>query len=138
MAEKKAQMDKDYSEMMGDLGGDLSQSSAQPPGGGAVVPTSMPGPAPGGSAVDKTVLCPASLVGKLIGPGGATIKKLATDSGAQINLDTVAQPGGAKAVIITAADPVARERAKMHVQMWIKENQGGAPPSFAQPANPGA
>merc|ERR1719291_1273120 len=102
-----------------------------------MVPTSMPSAAAGGGAVDKSILCPGGLIGKLIGPGGATIKKLATDSGAQINLDTVAQPGGAKTIIITAADPVARERAKMHVQMWIKENQVGAPPSFATPANPG-
>jgi len=138
MAEKKAQMDKDYGDMMGDLSG--AQPSGVTPGAGAsaMVPTSMPGAAAAaGGAVDKSILCPGGLIGKLIGPGGATIKKLATDSGAQINLDTVAQPGGAKTIIITAADPVARERAKMHVQMWIKENQVGGPPSFATPANPG-
>ncbi|CAK0881305.1 unnamed protein product [Prorocentrum cordatum] len=139
MAEKKAQMDKDYGDMMSDLSGGQPSGAAPGAGASAMVPTSMPGAvAAGGGAVDKSILCPGSLIGKLIGPGGATIKKLATDSGAQINLDTVAQPGGAKTIIITAADPVARERAKMHVQMWIKENQGGAPPSFAPQGNPGA
>jgi len=143
MAEKKAQMDKDYSDMMSDLGNQnknqvTTLESVKPKvPGGPLVPGVVGAAAGGmGSAVDKSIVCPAPLVSKLIGPAGATIKKLATDSGAQINLDSIAQPGGGKAVVITAADPVARERAKMHVNMWIKENQGPLgmkPPTFNAP-----
>eukprot|EP00438_Fugacium_kawagutii_P025136 Skav208290 [mRNA] locus=scaffold897:51345:55186:+ [translate_table: standard] len=70
-----------------------------------------PGP-PAQSNVDKTIIVPGHLVGKIIGPAGATIKKMAADTGAQINMDSVVQPGGGKAVVITASDPAARERAK--------------------------
>lgn len=139
-AERKAQMDQDYSDMMGDLGsmqgqaapGGMPQSAAttlsmQPgfPAGPAAPPAGTPG-----SCVDKSVICPAVLVGKLIGPAGATIKKLATDTGAQINMDTGVQPGGGKAVIISAADPSVRERARLQVQEWIQQNQGGAGPGL--------
>lgn len=69
--------------------------------------------------VDKSIIVPGHLVGKIIGkvtfcatcfswmqrhhnesilqfmsgPAGATIKKMAADTGAQINMDSVAQPG---------------------------------------------
>ena len=33
-------------------------------------------------------------IGFMSGPAGATIKKMAADTGAQINMDSVAQPGG--------------------------------------------
>merc|ERR1719329_1311669 len=62
-----------------------------------------------GGAVDKSVVCPAMLVGKLIGPGGSNIKKMAQDTGAQINLDTGVQPGGGKIIVVTAPDPGTRE-----------------------------
>merc|ERR1719356_1878029 len=96
------------------------------------------GPGP----VDKSLICPGLLVGRLIGPAGATIKKLSAETGAQINMDTVAQPGGGKAVVIAAADPAARERAKAAVQDWIKNNQGpsnvgiGGPAGMLQPPRP--
>merc|ERR1740121_178211 len=114
---------------MADLGN--QQASGEGPTGTMAV-AATPG-AGGATAVDKSIVCPAALVGKLIGPAGATIKKLAADAGAQINMDSSLLPGGGKAVVITAADPVARERAKMHVNMWIKENQGPLgmqPPTF--------
>merc|ERR1740121_2823764 len=129
---------------MADLGN--QQASGEGPTGTMAV-AATPG-AGGATAVDKSIVCPAALVGKLIGPAGATIKKLAADSGAQINMDSSLLPGGGKAVIITAADPGARERAKSHVNNWIKENQaatpapsgGGAPsmqpPSGAPPMRP--
>merc|ERR1719382_2260928 len=89
-AEKKAQMDKDFGDMMSDLNNPQAQQPGMntsvtlevaKPKGAQVVPATV-----NNSAVDRTVVVPASLVGKLIGPQGATIKKLATDSGAQINL----------------------------------------------------
>merc|ERR1719291_555519 len=85
----------------------------------------MPPPMAGGSAVDKSIVCPAMLVGKLIGPGGQTIKKIAQDTGAQINLDSSVQPGGGKYIIITSPDPNVRERAKAAINGWIKDNQAG-------------
>ncbi|CAL1130796.1 unnamed protein product [Cladocopium goreaui] len=96
--------------------------AGQPSGGQTLVTMdSAPGPGAGQSNVDKTIIVPGHLVGKIIGPAGATIKKMAADTGAQINMDSVVQPGGGKAVVITAADPAARERAKAHVQSWIKD-----------------
>merc|ERR1740121_1167707 len=108
---------------MADLGN--QQASGEGPTGTMAV-AATPG-AGGATAVDKSIVCPAALVGKLIGPAGATIKKLAADSGAQINMDSSLLLGGGKAVIITAADPSARERAKMHVNNWIKDNQSTTP-----------
>eukprot|EP00442_Polarella_glacialis_P053025 CAMPEP_0115115060 /NCGR_PEP_ID=MMETSP0227-20121206/42445_1 /TAXON_ID=89957 /ORGANISM="Polarella glacialis, Strain CCMP 1383" /LENGTH=570 /DNA_ID=CAMNT_0002515615 /DNA_START=55 /DNA_END=1764 /DNA_ORIENTATION=+ len=135
MAEKKAQMDKDFSDMMGDLGN--KQAAAAPQTMVPMDPSAAGGMGGmgGGSAVDKTVICPASLVGKIIGPAGATIKKMASDTGTQINMDSMVQPGGGKAVVITASDPAARERAKAHIQNWIKEQQaqGGLAPTPYQP-----
>jgi len=123
-AEKKAQMDKDFGDMMSDLGGMSGGGGGLVPAGGPRPP--MPGAVPGagapGSCIDKSIICPGMLVGRLIGPAGATIKKLATESGAQINMDTLQAPGGGKAVIISAADPTVRERAKAAVQEWIKSN----------------
>eukprot|EP00933_Yihiella_yeosuensis_P027735 TRINITY_DN21616_c0_g1_i1.p1 TRINITY_DN21616_c0_g1~~TRINITY_DN21616_c0_g1_i1.p1 ORF type:complete len:647 (+),score=182.24 TRINITY_DN21616_c0_g1_i1:110-2050(+) len=121
MAEKKAQMDKDFGDMMNDLGSNKAAAPATlatlDSAGGAMA--AMP---TGTGHVDKTVVCPAGLVGKIIGPAGATIKKMAADTGTQINMDSMVQPGGGKAVVITAADPAARERAKAHVQKWIQDN----------------
>ncbi|CAJ1437954.1 unnamed protein product [Effrenium voratum] len=135
MAEKKAQMDKDFNDMMNDMGGlgGQAQAGAQPSNQTMVPMDAAPG---GQSNVDKTIVVPGHLVGKIIGPAGATIKKMAADTGAQINMDSVVQPGGGKAVVITAADPGARERAKAHVQGWIKENQGPAMPGY-QPSGMG-
>lgn len=96
------------------------------------------GAAPG-AVVDKTIICPPALVGKMIGPAGATIKKMAADTGAQVNLDRDVAQGGGKAVIITAADPMIREKAKAHIQNWIQENSAssgmggmGQPMQFGQ------
>merc|ERR1719326_1095406 len=91
-----------------------------PPPGGAP-------PSGAGGVVDKSIICPPALVGKMIGPAGATIKKMAADTGAQVNLDRDVAQGGGKAVIITAADPMIREKAKTHIQNWIRENQSSAP-----------
>merc|ERR1719240_1479988 len=104
----------------GGMGGQPLQAGMQPQGG------SMGAGAPG-SVVDKSIICPAALVGKMIGPAGATIKKMAADTGAQVNLDRDVAAGGGKAVIITAADPMIREKAKNHIQNWIRENQSSAP-----------
>ncbi|CAE7420814.1 bbp-1 [Symbiodinium natans] len=126
MAEKKAQMDKDFNDMMNDMGGlgGAGQAGGQASGTGQTLVTmDAATPGAGQSNVDKTIIVPGHLVGKIIGPAGATIKKMAADTGAQINMDSVVQPGGGKAVVITAADPTARERAKAHVQNWIKDNQ---------------
>merc|ERR1719506_2324516 len=99
---------------------------------GAMQPAAAPG-----SVVDKSIICPPALVGKMIGPAGATIKKMAADTGAQVNLDRDVAQGGGKAVIITAADPMIREKAKAHIQRWIQENQapaiGGMMPPQMQP-----
>jgi len=108
------------------------------PGGAAPAPAVA---GPPGSVVDKTIICPPALVGKMIGPAGATIKKMAADTGAQVNLDRDVAQGGGKAVIITAADPMIREKAKAHIQNWIRENQapsgnmggGSFPQSGAMP-----
>merc|ERR1719172_529669 len=97
-------------------------SGMNPPGGAPGAPA---GGAPG-NVVDKSIICPPALVGKMIGPAGATIKKMASDTGAQVNLDRDVAQGGGKAVIITAADPMIREKAKAHIQNWIRENQGPA------------
>merc|ERR1719443_41313 len=80
-----------------------------------------------GNVVDKSIICPPALVGKMIGPAGATIKKMASDTGAQVNLDRDVAQGGGKAVIITAADPMIREKAKAHIQNWIREQSGAGP-----------
>merc|ERR1719169_387406 len=100
----------------------------------------QPAAAPG-SVVDKSIICPPALVGKMMGPAGATIKKMAADTGAQVNLDRDIAQGGGKAVIITAADPAIREKAKAHIQNWIRENQapavtmgGGMPPQMSPPS----
>merc|ERR1719169_409460 len=102
----------------------------------------QPAAAPG-SVVDKSIICPPALVGKMIGPAGATIKKMAADTGAEVNLDRDVAQGGGKAVIITAADPMIREKAKAHIQNWIRENQApavtmggggmGQPPQMSPP-----
>jgi len=133
MAEKKAQMDKDFGDMMSDLG--TMGKEAPPPTTELAMP--QMGGAPGGGITDKTIICPPALVGKLIGPAGATIKKLASDTGAQINMDTGVAPGGGKAVVISAADPSARERAKAAVQEWLKNNQGVAGPPGGGVVPPG-
>jgi len=158
MAEKKQEMDRNFSDMMKDVNvmnqgppgqtakaGMPQQPGLQPqpglsgkagfpmqggpmnpgmvaPGGAAQAPA-MPGMGAPGSVVDKTIICPPALVGKMIGPAGATIKKMAADTGAQVNLDRDVAQGGGKAVIITAADPMIREKAKAHIQNWIRENQ---------------
>merc|ERR1719231_1482924 len=103
-------------------------------------PAGMPGMAAApGSVVDKSIICPPALVGKMIGPAGATIKKMAADTGAQVNFDRDIAQGGGKAVIITAADPAIREKAKVHIQNWIRENSGasgaiGMAPNMQPPA----
>jgi len=173
MAEKKQEMDRNFSDMMKDVnvmgqvpGGPVGQTAKagmpapvgmQPPmgvsgkagfpnpggmAGGPMNPgmVQMEQQAPG-SVVDKTIICPPALVGKMIGPAGATIKKMASDTGAQVNLDRDVAQGGGKAVIITAADPMIREKAKAHIQNWIRENQAPAanfapqmaPPQMAPP-----
>merc|ERR1719378_137448 len=113
-----------------------------PPGGvpGGAMPGAPMAGAPGGApgaVVDKSIICPPALVGKMIGPAGATIKKLASDTGAQGNLDRDIAQGGGKAVIITAADPMIREKAKAHIQNWIREQSGAgaAPMGGAPPMN---
>mmetsp|Transcript_62203 Transcript_62203/g.131454 ORF Transcript_62203/g.131454 Transcript_62203/m.131454 type:complete len:612 (+) Transcript_62203:204-2039(+) len=143
-AEKKAQMEQSFNDMMGDLGnlggaasgsGAAAAPSTLVPAGAPPVGAAVPPPGAAGSGVDKSVICPAHLVGKLIGPAGATIKKLAADTGAQINMDQVQHASGGKAVVITAADPAVRERAKAAVSEWIKNNSTGgmigAPPPVA-------
>jgi len=128
MAEKKQEMDRSFSDMMKDVNV-MSKAGAPAPGGMAQagMPSMQPpGMAGGvGGSVDKSIICPPALVGKMIGPAGATIKKFAADTGAQVNLDRDIAQGGGKAVIITAADPVIREKAKAHIQNWIAENSGG-------------
>merc|ERR1719375_2809874 len=108
-----------------------------PPPGGMMPPPGGAPPSGAGGVVDKSIICPPALVGKMIGPAGATIKKMAADTGAQVNLDRDIAQGGGKAVIITAADPMVREKAKAHVQNWIRQNQGPAPnmapPNMAPP-----
>merc|ERR1719221_2131210 len=114
----------------------MAGTAKMPPVSSAAAGVGGPGLGMAGSVVDKSIVVPAALVMKLIGPAGATIKKLAADSGAQINLDTGAQPGGGKAIVITAADPAVREKAKAAVQQWVRENQAGgigASPSFPPP-----
>merc|ERR1719364_281132 len=111
-----------------------------PGGEGGMQAGGMPGAAGPGGVVDKTIICPPALVGKMIGPAGATIKKMAADTGAQVNLDRDVAQGGGKAVIITAADPMIREKAKTHILNWIAENQapaagGGFPQSGMAPPN---
>jgi hypothetical protein len=152
MAEKKQEMDRNFSDMMKDvnvMGGAPGQTAkaapgmggvpmkagfpgapgamtpaggAMPPAGGAMGVAGAAAAGPGG-VVDKSIICPPALVGKMIGPAGATIKKMASDTGAQVNLDRDIAQGGGKAVIITAADPMIREKAKVHIQNWIRENQ---------------
>eukprot|EP00913_Durusdinium_trenchii_P016979 g15964.t1 len=102
MAEKKAQMDK---EILGDCCGNV-QAGGQPSGGQTLVTMDS---APGAGTSNAWILSTAHPEC----PAGATIKKMAADTGAQINMDSVVQPGGGKAVVITAADPAARERAKV-------------------------
>jgi len=143
MAAKKQEMDKNFSDMMKDVnhmgstpvppkapGGPPTMA---PPGG---APPVMQPPAAPSSVVDKSIICPAALVGKMIGPAGATIKKMASDTGAQVNLDRDVAAGGGKAVIITAADPSIREKAKMHINRWIAENQSSAGNTMPPPAMP--
>jgi len=147
MAEKKQEMDRNFSDMMKDvnvMAGAAGQTAkagfpmnpgmggapgamtpaggAMPPAGGAMGVAGAAAAGPGG-VVDKSIICPPALVGKMIGPAGATIKKMASDTGAQVNLDRDIAQGGGKAVIITAADPMIREKAKVHIQNWIRENQ---------------
>mmetsp|Transcript_133875 Transcript_133875/g.346714 ORF Transcript_133875/g.346714 Transcript_133875/m.346714 type:complete len:673 (-) Transcript_133875:215-2233(-) len=143
-AEAKAQMDKDFGDMMNEMGSMQNPAGAMAPAGQQLAantaltprPAGVPGMGAPGSGVDKSILCPSHLVGKLIGPAGATIKKLAMDTGAQINMDSTQAPTGGKAVIITAADPVVRERAKMAVSQWIKENTAAGMPMGAAAPRP--
>jgi len=159
MAEKKQEMDRNFSDMMKDVNvmakappaampaGQTAKASGMPPAGFPGAPGGMmaaPGAMPGmggapGSVVDKSIICPPALVGKMIGPAGATIKKMAADTGAQVNLDRDVAQGGGKAVIITAADPMIREKAIAHIQNWIQENSAssgmggmGQPMQFGQ------
>merc|ERR1719321_1817188 len=106
-----------------------------PPAGGAMGVAGAAAAGPGG-VVDKSIICPPALVGKMIGPAGATIKKMASDTGAQVNLDRDVAAGGGKAVINTAADPSIREKAKMHINRWIAENQSAAGNTMPPPAMP--
>merc|ERR1719158_2265921 len=104
MAEKKRDMERNFADMMGEL--DPTKTDAltpQQPGG--VVGLNQ------NSSVDRSVVCPAALVGRLIGPGGQNIKRLAAATGAQINMDAGFAPGGGKAVLITAANEDARTKA---------------------------
>jgi len=147
MAEKKQEMDRNFSDMMKDVNvmapgapgmvppGGMNPGGALPKGAGQF--SGAPSPLqPGvqqqqssapGNVVDKSIICPPALVGKMIGPAGATIKKMAADTGAQVNLDRDVAQGGGKAVIITAADPMIREKAKTHIQNWIRENSQSNP-----------
>lgn len=150
MAEKKQEMDRNFSDMMKDVnvmgvGQAPAAPGMVPPGGmnpGGALPkgagqfAGAPAPLqPGvqqqsstpGNIVDKSIICPPALVGKMIGPAGATIKKMAADTGAQVNLDRDVAQGGGKAVIITAADPMIREKAKTHIQNWIRDNSQSNP-----------
>lgn len=71
MAEKKAQMDKDFNDMMSDMG-----PAGAPKAPSTMMPsdTGMPQPG-GGGAVDKSIIVPSNMVGKIIGPAGATIDR---------------------------------------------------------------
>eukprot|EP00747_Dinoflagellata_sp_TGD_P208073 gnl/TRDRNA2_/TRDRNA2_81594_c0_seq2.p1 gnl/TRDRNA2_/TRDRNA2_81594_c0~~gnl/TRDRNA2_/TRDRNA2_81594_c0_seq2.p1 ORF type:complete len:853 (-),score=189.16 gnl/TRDRNA2_/TRDRNA2_81594_c0_seq2:121-2547(-) len=125
MAEMKQNMNQQFNDMMNEINKpDDADAAMKPPGPGGLQMTPAPSglPGAGGNPVDKSLICPANLIGKLIGPSGATIKKLSTDTGAQINMDSQMQPGGGKALIITAADPFVREKAKAAVKAWLDEN----------------
>merc|ERR1719464_2233629 len=81
---------------MADAAANPSQGGMEPvkpmPGMNNAAPAAganLPGAPGGGGIVDKTVICPPALLQKFIGPGGQTIKKIATDSGAQGRRGTI-------------------------------------------------
>ena len=68
---------------------------------------------------ENTIGGPQSV--SLVGSRPICKKPTSLAPGAQINMDTGVAPGGGKAVVISAADPAVRERAKATVQKWIQE-----------------
>jgi len=73
----------------------------------------------------KTVECPPSLVGKIIGRGGETIRALQTASDARISVNQDFPPEVPRHVIITGK-PEAVERAELMVNELIHGEPGSA------------
>lgn len=73
----------------------------------------------------KTVECPPSLVGKIIGRGGETIRALQTASDARISVNQDFPPEVPRQVIITGK-PEAVERAELMVNELIHGEPGSA------------
>jgi polyribonucleotide nucleotidyltransferase len=67
----------------------------------------------------KVVMIPVDKIGELIGPSGKNIKKLAADTGAQIDVEDDGS------VSISAVDPASMEKAVAYVEGMIKEVQVG-------------
>ena len=73
----------------------------------------------------KTVECPQSLVGKIIGRGGETIRALQTASGARISVNQDFPPDVPREVVITGK-PESVERAELMVNELIHGEPGSA------------
>lgn len=68
-----------------------------------------------------TISIPATLVGKVIGKGGETIKNLQTQSRTRIQIDHTA-PGDSKTITITADSNEFLESAKVLIQQVISDD----------------
>ncbi len=68
-----------------------------------------------------TLQIPATLVGKVIGKGGETIKNLQNQSRTRIQIDHTA-PGDTKTITITSEDPDYLEAAKHLIQQVVSDD----------------
>lgn len=90
-------------------------------------------------SVEKAVFVEDSLVGKLIGKAGVNIDRLRRDSGADIQFDKAAIPGGVRRVILTgAAEQVAEgERLIQQAVQQIMDSGKVTGPSTQPVTHPG-
>ena len=74
-----------------------------------------------GSKTTATLQIPATLVGKVIGKGGETIKHLQNQSRTRIQIDHTA-PGDTKTITITSENPDYLEAAKHLIQQVVSDD----------------
>lgn len=82
-----------------------------------------------GAGIQREVMCPKTMVGRVIGKGGETIKTLQKNFGANIQIDQTVDP----MKITVAGQPSAVEAAAAAVQEIVN---GGNP--YLGPSAPGA
>lgn len=97
---------------MGGMGAGMVASGAMSPGGsvpGAAAPAGMEGQMP--AAHSKTFEIPNDMVGKLIGKGGETLKRIQYMSGARIQVDHTNTTGESRQVTVSGQSQTSVDRA---------------------------